>query len=162
MKRKPVLAVALMLLLSACAQDGSGWAELPDWGVIGLLPSGQGYLCGQGEQVEESTWIQSDTMTSTDGTWTLSLNGQDFELTSEDTLMQGTLTPFEDGGLYDAAPDGCRSGAILHDGELSGTWCDGVQFRQVEPIDPFDGGPQQIQVQPLDDPDRAFTMTRLP
>ena len=172
-----VVRAALLVLgavvCGACTgdvDDVGGWVALEDLGVLGFLPDDDGgevYLCGTGEQVALSQWLSTDdgglSFASADGDWTLARAGEEIVLEGPQTTWAETLTPFaEDGGLYEASPEPCRSGAVLHSGALSGTWCSGAGiFRQVEPVDTFTGAPLTIEVRLLDDAAYTFSLQRL-
>ncbi|MFT4975318.1 MAG: hypothetical protein ACI8S6_001205 [Myxococcota bacterium] len=152
----------MMLVGSGCAptvDDVGGWAELSELGVLGVLPRSSGeeaYLCGTGEQTDRSQWLPGS------DAWQLVREGDTFTLSGPDEDWSGTLTPFDEGGLYEASPDGCRSGAVLYDGELAGTWCGGSdELRQVEPIETVTGGPSTISVRLVDDASYTFQLKRL-
>jgi hypothetical protein len=125
------------------------------------------YLCGTGDMTLQSRWLleQDDgSWLSSDGWWSLSFERDEYELLdAENTAWQGSLSPFTQGGLFDGVPESCRSGAILAEGQLYGTWCDGEGgFSQVEPVDPITGEPEELLVQLATDMDYQFTVQRLP
>lgn len=159
--------MSLLLLFFGCAEAPVGFSSVEGVGMLGLSPGGTMYLCGTGENTEQSRWLleqdDGDWMSS-DGLWSLSFEQQEYDLQdAEQNAWQGSIAPFTEGGLFDAVPEGCRSGAILAEGELYGTWCDGLgAFSQVEPVDPVSGEPEQLEVQLVSDMDYRFTLQRLP
>lgn len=125
------------------------------------------YLCGDEMNTPESRWLLEEgegAWRAADGRWSLSLDALSYVLEDDDGgSWEGELTPFEDGGLYNATPDGCRSGAILADGQVYGTWCDGQgEFAQVEPVDPVVGFPESFVVHLSTNTGKIFVMDRLP
>lgn len=159
-------ALTLGWMILGCAGSNAGFAELDGLGVLGLSEGGSLYLCGDSDHSSRSRWLvdQGDgSWTSEDTLWTLDLSGSDYVLSDADQDWQGTLTPFARGGVFEGAPEDCRSGAVLAGDALSGTWCDGLgAFSQVEPVDPVRGEPEQLQVQRVDDPEYRFSLQRLP
>lgn len=159
--------VSLVLFILACAEAPTGFSEVDGVGVLGLSPGGSMYLCGVGEKTPQSRWLieQDDGgWMSSDGLWSLRFDQDGYELKDEEqNAWQGSLTAFSGGGLFDGVPESCRSGAVLADGQVYGTWCDGLGgFSQVEPVDPITGEPEQLLVQLVMDMDYRFTLQRLP
>jgi len=167
MSTASALRSAVLLSSVACGSGlDSGWAIIDGVGVLGVADAGEAYLCGQGEAVDQSRWLTGgkEALPSEDGLWSLSIDDDgSFELERGGDEVLGTLTPFEDGGLYAAEPEACRSGAVLYDEQLAGTFCDGLgSFVQVEPVDTLLGGPTTIRVTRADDATYAFDLRRLP
>lgn len=141
---------------------------MQDFGVLGFLPLDNGdeaYVCGVDDQTEQSRWLASSdgVITDADGLWSMTRDGANFELTGPDGIRTGELTAFESGGLFAAEPEPCRSGAILHAGTVTGTWCDGLgTFMQVEPVDTLLDFPETIEVQLRDLDTYVFILQRLP
>lgn len=151
---------------SGTTEAAGGWAELEGLGVLGWAEGGSVYLCGVGEHVSDSRWFvrdESEAWVSTDGAWRLERDGDRVSLESPSSTWEGTLAVFDDGGLYDAAPEGCRSGAVVYAGQVAGSWCDGEgAFEQVEPIDTVIGSPESFEAFLSAEPTYTFTFQRLP
>lgn len=167
MKPDKLVFIAILSTSSGCASDAAGWATLDGVGVLGVSADGEAYICGLDDAADRSQWLVGDggVLSDEGGAWSLEVDGDgSFSLSAADgEVWDGTLTSFDDGGLYDAEPEDCRSGAILYDGVLAGTWCDGLGvFRQVEPVDAIVGGPRSIEVRVLGLSDYTFTIQRLP
>ena len=158
--------MGLVLLFFSCAEPPAGFSAVDGVGMLGLSPGGSVYLCGTGSQTAQSRWLleQDKGWMSSDGLWSLSLDGGDYALVdAELNAYEGSLSPFTQGGVFDASPEDCRSGAVLAQGALYGTWCDGLgDFSQVEPVDPITGEPEQLTVQLSEAEDYRFTLQRLP
>lgn len=134
-----------------------GVIPLDGVGVLGVLtwPDGRsvGYLCGQGEAIEETRWLSGsgELLEGADYTATLGEDGA-VEVTGPDRTWSETWVPFEGGGLYEGFPDGCRTGLLAWPAgaggwETAGTWCNDVgSFAQVEPVGTFVPREPQISV----------------
>lgn len=157
--------IAILSSSSACAPGPSGWATLDGVGVLGVADA-EAYVCGQDDAVDRSRWLSGeDSWADDDGEWSLTVDSDGaFSLRAADgEAWEGALTAFDTGGVYEASPEDCRSGAVLSGSSLAGTWCDGAGiFRQVEPVDAIVGGPQTIEVTVPDLSDYTFTLQRLP
>ncbi|MFT5679913.1 MAG: hypothetical protein ACI8RZ_000818 [Myxococcota bacterium] len=149
----------------ATVDDVGGWAELEGLGVLGWTAGGSIYLCGVGDAVVESRWFISDggdAWVSADGAWTMQRDGDDVTMQSPKDAWDGVLTAFDDGGLYDASPESCRSGAVVFNGGVVGSWCDlSGAFLQVEPIDTVIGSPESFEATLIADPSYIFTFQQL-
>jgi hypothetical protein len=161
------LLVLVSSLLAACTNPTTtGWATVSGVGVLGVHSTGEAYLCGTGDNVDQSRWLvgSKGTLTDDDGLWSLTIDDEGqatLEHSNGDSWTEA-LTEFEDGGVYDARPDTCRSGAVLYDGTLAGTFCDSSRtFFQVEPVDTFTGGPPFLDVRLVLEPTFTFTFERL-
>lgn len=148
------------------AAPQAGAVALDGLGLLGWSDAGNIYLCGVDDHVADSRWFREadgGDWESLDGTWSLQRDGDDIALTSPTDAWSGTLQTDTESGVYDAWPQDCRSGAVVLDGQLAGTWCDGLGvFRQVEPIDTIIGSPQTLEVALADDPATTFTFEKLP
>lgn len=158
----------IVLLLSlACASPTSGFAQIDEVGTLGLSDGGTMYLCGDAMNTSESRWLteqEPGLWEAADGRWTLALDDRSYTLEDpEGERWEGELRSLDTGGVYNAVPDGCRSGAILADGQVYGTWCDGLgEFAQVEPVDPVVEVPESFVVHLATNTGKVFVMDRLP
>jgi len=164
MRHDRLVFTAIICTTTACSPSADGWTVLDGVGVLGVS-SGEAYVCGQGSATELSRWLSGgDVLEDDAGVWALSVDRDGaFTLDGDGERWSGSLTPFVDGGLYAASPDGCRSGAVLFEGDLAGTWCNRAgTFRQVEPVDAVTGSPDTIEVRRVDLADDTFTLERQP
>ena len=168
-----VLLLALPAFAAGCSSAvEDGFAELPGFGVLAWLDndgSPMAYLCGQGDRVSDTSWLNGQGNEVSGAGWTASVKGGTVSVSGDSESFEGEMVPFQSGGLFDAAPDGCRTGLILYgegaDGALSaaGTWCDlEGSFAQVEPIETVIGRLEEVQVQVLRGEDTLqFAMQRI-
>ncbi|MFT5583309.1 MAG: hypothetical protein ACI9VR_000887 [Cognaticolwellia sp.] len=159
--------LSILFLVFGCASPLNGFSQIDGVGTLGLSEEGSMYLCGDDSNTSESRWLveqETGLWTTADGRWTLTLDSLRYELQDmEDNSWPGTLTPFDGGGLYGSLPDNCRSGAVLAQGQVNGTWCDGAgDFAQVEPVEPVMGSPESFVVHLATDTGKTFVMDRLP
>jgi hypothetical protein len=168
MTRRPTRSWLPLLFALGCSEaPATGWAELEGVGVLGVHDGGEAYLCGVGDAVASSRWLLGGKgqLEDADGLWQLTVEDDGaYRLSgSEGGAWSGVLEGFEEGGVYEGRPEDCRSGAVLREGELAGAFCDGAgTVFQVEPVDTFTGAPRALDVRVVGDPDRTFTMQRLP
>jgi len=168
MTRLAALRASFLLTTIACGSTPeSGWATIDGVGVLGVHDSEGAYFCGTGEAVGQSRWLAGGkgSLSDPDELWTLSIDDDGVYTLLHDNADEwsGSLTPFEEGGVYEAEAADCRSGAVLHDGSLTGAFCDGLGTHvQVEPVDTVVGGPSRIQVRLATDADFTFDLRRLP
>ena len=150
---------------------GGGFAQLTDFGVLGVLEHDDGtaigYLCGQGDRIEDTSWLSGQVGQLSGADWDVAIADGSVTVTGTADSFTADFAPIGQGGLFEAAPQGCRSGLIVSpDGSgfsAAGTFCapDGA-FAQVEPVGtivaPGDFISVQVQlgVETLD-----FDMTRI-
>lgn len=153
-------------LEGALVLDGFGAIAV----LIGENGPTSGYLCGQGDSLDQTRWLASD------GDGGLSGDGVSVQVDDDHVDItgpsgqswSGTLTPMDDGGLYQAQVDYDLAGLIAFEGEDGeirsvGTLTQDIDFFQVEPVGTIVGAPPTIDaVADTTDGPLEFTLNRLP
>jgi len=151
--------------------DGS-YARLDGFGVLGVQEysdgSAVGYLCGQGEHLSETRWLAGADGELTGQDVSVTLSGDGAQVVAGSEQWSPSLAPLAGGGLFEASPEGCRTGLIVFpDGDgfaAAGTFCDLDQsFFQVEPVGTIVAPQDRVSVRVVTDADTlTFDMTRIP
>lgn len=180
---------AALVLASACTgpdddtdtdtdtdvSDGvvEGALALDGFGALAVIVEADGtsigYLCGQGEFLDQTRWLAGDDTTLTGESVEVRLSGDQVEIDGPDgQTWSGALTAMDAGGLYQGFPDGYRTGLIAYEDEYgqmqtAGTFTDAIDFFQVEPVGTIVGKPDivSVEVQTADET-LSFDMNRLP
>lgn len=173
--------LVLALALAGCGEDPAadsvdppteGFAGVGGGLTLAWFQSGAdertAYVCGQGDALGESRWFKGwDVLDAVDGSgWVLELDDTSYALFDDQGERgAGGHAPFTDdgtSGMYDA-DTGCHTGAIVEDGTIVGTYCDGTGLlAQVEPVGTLvaEGDALRVQVLLADGP-LEFDVTRM-
>ncbi|MFK7931573.1 MAG: hypothetical protein AB8H79_25560 [Myxococcota bacterium] len=153
-------------------QVGGYYTRVGAVGMLGVLEYSDGsllgYLCGQGDSIDQTRWLSGEDGVLRGADWSAAIFDGEVEVIGPSQAFVSDLSPLGEGGIYDALPNDCRTGLLVFpDGEewsSVGTYCDGAtSFIQVEPVGTIVAPDAMLSVRVQTQQETlVFDVTRLP